>query len=68
MIRLKMKNYIMILTQKQQKYQHYFLDKYEYLKGEEMLVPNQRRVIALDNTPNQLSKFRAKHCVETNDQ
>ena len=33
-----------------------------------MLVPDQRRVIALDNTPNQPSKFRAQHCVETNDQ
>ena len=32
-----------------------------------MLVPDQRRVIALDNTPNQPSKFRAQNCVETND-
>ena len=36
MIRLEMKNYYMILTEKQQKSHHYHLgiDKYEYLTGQ----------------------------------
>ena len=48
MIRLEMKNCNMILTEKQQKYHHYHLakiDKYEYLAGEEILLPGQKRVI-----------------------
>ena len=35
----------MILTEMQQKYQHYHLEKYEYVAGEEMLPPDQRKVI-----------------------
>ena len=38
----------MILTEKPQKFQHYLLtkiDKYENLTGEEILHPDQRRVI-----------------------
>ena len=42
MIRLEMKNCNMRLTKKQQKYQ---LDKNEYLTGEKILPPDQRRVI-----------------------
>ena len=45
-----MKNYYMILTEKQQKYQHYHqkkTDKNEYLIGGEILPPDQRRVIKL---------------------
>ena len=42
MIRLEMKNCNMILTEKQQKYQLYYL---EYLTGEETLPHDQRRVI-----------------------
>ena len=48
MTRLEMKNCNMILTEKQQKYQHYHLEKidiYEYLTGEEIPPPDQRRVI-----------------------
>ena len=48
MIRLEMKSYNMILTKKQQKYQHYLTGKiviYEYLTGEEILPSDQRRVI-----------------------
>ena len=40
MIRLRMNNCNMILTKKQQKYQHYHperIDKYEFLICEEML-------------------------------
>ena len=48
MIRSKMKkNYIMILTKKQQKYQDYHLikiDKYEYITGEKILSSNQRQI------------------------
>ena len=48
MIRLGMKHCNMILTEKQQKYQHYHLekhDKYEYLTGEEILPSNHRKGI-----------------------
>ena len=48
MIRLEMKNYNMILTEKQQKYHHYHpekLIKMSFLQCEEILPPNQRRVI-----------------------
>ena len=39
MIRSEMKNYNVILTEKQQQYQHYSgkIYKYEYLTGEETL-------------------------------
>ena len=43
-----MKNYNMILTKKQQKYQDYHpkkIDKHEYLTGKEILPPDQRRMI-----------------------
>ena len=48
MKRLEMKNYNMILTEKQQN--HFTLpsgkiDKYEYLTGEDILPSDQRRVI-----------------------
>ena len=48
MIRLEMRKYNMILTEKQQKYQPYHLakiDKYEYLTGEEILPSNQQQII-----------------------
>ena len=49
MIRLEMRSYNMTLTEKQQKYQHYHLekkiDRYEYLAGEEILLSNQRQII-----------------------
>ena len=48
MIRLEMRKYNMILTEKQQKYQPYHLakiDKYEYLTGEEILLSNQQQII-----------------------
>ena len=58
MIRLEMKNCNIILTEKEQKYHHHHLEKiwiykyeylkyykYEYLTGEEILPPDQRRVI-----------------------
>ena len=53
MIRLEMKNCNMILRVKQQKHQLYhlkkliYIDKYEYLTREEILPPDQRRVIVL---------------------
>ena len=39
--------YNIITTEKQQKYQHYRLkiDEYEFLTGEEILPPDQRRVV-----------------------
>ena len=42
-----MKNCNMVLTEKQQKYQHYLekYDKYEYLTGKEILPSNQRQMI-----------------------
>ena len=41
-----MKNYKLKLSERQQKYQHYQkVDKYEYLTGEEILQPDQRRAI-----------------------
>ena len=48
MIRLDMKNYNMILTEKLPKYQLYHqgkVDKYEYLTGKEILPFNQQQVI-----------------------
>ena len=48
MIALGIKNYNMILTEKQQQSQHYHpekIDKYEFLTVEQILPPNQRRVI-----------------------
>ena len=47
MVRLEMKNCNMILTEKQQKFQHCLkkIDKYEYLTGEEILSSNQRQTI-----------------------
>ena len=43
-----MKNYNMVLTETQQKDQHYLsgkIDRYEHLAGEEILSSGQRRVI-----------------------
>ena len=40
-----MKNYKMILTEKQQKNQQYYQDKYEYLTGKGTLPSNQRQII-----------------------
>ena len=42
-----MKNYNIILTEKQQKYQHIIrkTDKYEYLAGEDILLSDQGRMI-----------------------
>ena len=47
MVRLEMKNCNMILTEKQQKFQHCLkkIDKYDYLTGEEILSSNQRQTI-----------------------
>ena len=53
MIRLKMKNYNTILTEKEQKYQQYQnikisagkIYKYEFLTGEEILHSDQSRII-----------------------
>ena len=47
MIRLEMKNYIMILTEKQQKnpvLSSGKTDRYQYLTGEEILPSNQRQI------------------------
>ena len=52
MIRLEMENCNMILTKKQQKYQHFHLgkiDKYEYLTGEEILPSDPRQIIKQAN-------------------
>ena len=46
MIRLDMKHFNVILTEKHQKYQVYHLwkiDKYEFLTGEEILHPDQKK-------------------------
>ena len=46
--KMRKKNFNMVLTEKQQKYQHYYpqkKDKYEYLTGEEILPSVQSRVI-----------------------
>ena len=41
-----MENYNMILTVNQQKNQHYGkINKYEYLTGEKLLPPDQKRVV-----------------------
>ena len=42
--KVREENYNIIKTEKQQKYQHYHLqkiDKYEYLTGKEMLLSNR---------------------------
>ena len=49
MMRLMMKNCNMILTEKLQKYQHYYpekIDKYEHLPIQEILPSDQSRIIA----------------------
>ena len=43
MIRLRMKNYNMILIEKPQKYQPYH--KFEYLTGKEILPSNEKQII-----------------------
>ena len=48
MVWLEMRNANMILTKKQQKSQHYDLEKidnYEYLTGEDILPSNQRQIV-----------------------
>ena len=45
MIRLRMRNYNMILIEKRQKYQLRYRNKYEYLTGEEILSSNQKQII-----------------------
>ena len=45
MIKLRMKNYNMILIESLQKYQLYRQVKYEYLTGEEILPSNQQQLI-----------------------
>ena len=48
MIKLEVRNYNMLLIQKQQKKSALSfgkIEKYEYLKGEKILPPDQRRVI-----------------------
>ena len=44
MVRLEMNNYNIALTEKQQKYQHYHPEKYEYLAGEEIETFNQKQI------------------------
>ena len=41
MIRLDVKSYNLVLTEKQQKYQHYRVDKDEYLTSEEIESRNR---------------------------
>ena len=48
MIRLEMKNFNMISTEKPTKYQLYhqtIIDKYEYLTAKEILPSNQQQII-----------------------
>ena len=47
MIELGTKTFDMILTEKQQKYWHYMgeIDKYEYVKGRNVLTPDQNGMI-----------------------
>ena len=48
MLRLKIKNFNMILTEKLPKYWHYHPeknDKYEYLTGEKILPSNQSQMM-----------------------
>ena len=40
-----MKNYNTKLTKKQQKYQHYHQQKYEYFTGEEILPSDKSRMV-----------------------
>ena len=49
MIRLKMRKYNMILTEKQQKNWHYDQVKYEFLTGKEILSSDQKRIIEQKN-------------------
>ena len=44
-IRLKMKNYNVILIERQQNSSSGKIDKYEYLTGEEILPSNQQQII-----------------------
>ena len=47
MVKLKMKNYNAILTENQQKYQHYCqveIDEYEYFTGKKILPSDQGRI------------------------
>ena len=45
MINLNMKNYNMLLIEKQQKYQHYCQVKLLYLTDEEILLSGQSRIM-----------------------
>ena len=45
MIRVQTKKYNTILTEKQQKYQHYHQDNYEFFAGEELLPFDHKRTI-----------------------
>ena len=45
MIKLWMKNYNMILTEKQQALLSNKIDKYEYITGEEILPSDQSRIM-----------------------
>ena len=57
MIRLKMKNCYLILTEKPQKYQHYHLKKKnEDLTGKETLSSNQRQIRAYFSLENAIEK------------
>ena len=48
------------LTEEQQKYQHYQIDKYEYLTGEEVLPSDQNKIIER-TTCSPLRKAFQKH-------
>ena len=45
MKKLEMENFIMILTEKHKRKSSREIDKHEYLTGEEILPPDQRRMI-----------------------
>ena len=63
-----MKSYNMILTEKQQKYQHYYLKKLNNITGEEILPSEQRRVIEQANfTYSPLGKALEKQIKTTED-
>ena len=72
MIRLKMRNYNMILTEKQQKIlllSSGKIDKYEYLTGEELLPLYQSRIIEQAKcTYSPLKKVLEKQMETTEDQ
>ena len=45
MIRLEIKKYHVVLTERGQKHQHYYqIDKYKYLTGERILPSDQNRM------------------------